>query len=51
MDSSVEEIFLTMVSFNQCCICRTKEEFRNALFYRHYPFCEVAVLSNLAQAD
>ena len=51
MDSSVEEIFLTMVSFNQCCICRTKEEFRNALFYRHYPFCEVAVLQNFAQAD
>ena len=50
MDSSVEEIFLTMVSFNQCCVCRTKEELINALTYRHYSFCEVAVLSNAEEA-
>ena len=46
MEINVEELWLTMVTFNQCCICRTREELRNALFYRHYPFCEVAVLSN-----
>lgn len=50
MEINVEELWLTMVTFNQCCICRTREELRNALFYRHYPFCEVAVLSNAEEA-
>ena len=50
MEINVEELWLTMVTFNQCCICRTRDELRNALFYRHYPFCEVAVLSNAEEA-
>ena len=50
MEINVEELWLTMVTFNQCCICRTREELINALVYRHYPFCEVAVLSNAEEA-
>ena len=50
MEINVEELWLSMVTFNQCCICRTRDELRNALFYRHYPFCEVAVLSNAEEA-
>ena len=50
MEINVEELWLAMVSFNQCCICRTREELRNALFYRHYFFCEIAVLSNAEEA-
>ena len=50
MEINVEELWLTMVTFNQCCVCRTREELRNALFYRHYSFCEIAVLSNAEEA-
>lgn len=50
MEINVEELWLTMVTFNQCCICRTKTELKNALVYRHYAFCEVAVLSNAEEA-
>lgn len=50
MEINVEELWLAMVSFNQCCICRRKEELLNALVYRHYLFCEVAVLSNAEEA-
>lgn len=50
MKINVEELWLAMVSFNQYCVCRTKEELINALVYRHYPFCEVAVLSNAEEA-
>ena len=50
MEINVEELWFTMVTFNQCCVCRTKEELINALVYRHYSFCEVAVLSNAEEA-
>ena len=50
MEINVEELWLSMVTFNQCCICRTKTELKNALVYRHYAFCEVAVLSNAEEA-
>ena len=51
MYANVEEVYLTMVTFNQVCICGTKEELLNALRFRHYPFCEVAVLSNFEEAQ
>ena len=51
MNVKVEEIYLVMVSFNQVFIGRTAEELYNALYYRHYPFCEVAVLNTLEEAQ
>ena len=51
MNVKVEEIYLVMVSFNQVFIGRTAEELYNALYYRHYPFCEIAVLNTLEEAQ
>ena len=51
MNVKVEEIYLVMVSFNQVFIGRTAEELYNALYYRHYLFCEVAVLNTLEEAQ
>ena len=51
MNVKVDEIYLVMVSFNQVFIGRTAKELYNALCYRHYPFCEVAVLNTLEEAQ
>lgn len=51
MNVKVDEIYLVMVSFNQVFIGRTAGELYNALCYRHYPFCEVAVLNTLEEAQ
>lgn len=50
MKIKVEEFYFGMASFNQVFIGRTAEELYNALYYRHYPYCEVAVFSRLEEA-
>ena len=50
MKIKVEEFYFGMASFNQVFIGRTAEELYNALYYRHYPYCEVAVFPRLEEA-
>ena len=50
MKIKVEELYFAMVSFNQVFIGRTAEELYNALYYRYYSFCEVAVFQRLEEA-
>lgn len=51
MNTNVESLFFVMVSFDQAFIRKTAQEFYNALFFRKYPFCEVAVVRSAAEAD
>ena len=51
MNTKVESLFFVMVSFDQVFIGRTAQELYNALYYRTYPFCEVAVVQSATEAD
>lgn len=50
MNTDVESLFFAMISFNQVFTGRTVAELYNALYFREYPFCEVAVFPNLDEA-
>ena len=50
MNTNVESFFFAMISFNQVFTGRTAAEFYNALYFRKYPFCEVAVFPHLDEA-
>lgn len=50
MKIKVEDLYFSMVSFNQVFIGKTAEELYNALYYRQYPYCEVAVFPRLEEA-
>ena len=50
MNNNVESLFFAMISFNQVFTGRTVAELYNALFFRKYPFCEVAVFPNVDEA-
>lgn len=50
MNTNVESFFFAMISFNQVFTGRTVAELYNALYFRKYPFCEVAVFPNVDEA-
>ena len=50
MNNNVESFFFAMSSFNQVFTGRTVAELYNALYFRKYPFCEVAVFPNVDEA-
>ena len=50
MNTNVESLFFAMISFNQAFIGRAKAELYNALYFRKYLFCEVAVFTNSDEA-
>ena len=50
MNNNVESLFFAMISFNQAFIGRAKAELYNALYFRKYLFCEVAVFTNSDEA-
>lgn len=50
MNTNVETLFFAMLSFNQVFTGRTAAELYNALYFRKYPFCEIAVFPNLDEA-
>ena len=50
MNTNVESLFFAMISFNQVFTGRTVAELYNALYFRKYPFCEVAVFPNVDEA-
>ena len=51
MNTKVESLFFVMVSFDQAFIGKTAQELYNVLYYRKYPFCEVAVVRSATEAD
>ena len=51
MNTKVESLFFVMVSFDQAFIGKTAQDFYNSLYYRKYPFCEVAVVRSATEAD
>ena len=50
MNTNVESLFFAMISFNQVFTGRAVAELYNALYFRKYLFCEVAVFSNSDEA-
>ena len=50
MNTNVESLFFAMISFNQVFTGRIVAELYNALYFRKYPFCEVAVFPNVDEA-
>ena len=50
MNTKVESLFFVMLSFNQVFIGQIAQDFYNALYYRTYPFCEVAVVQSATEA-
>lgn len=50
MNTNVESFFFAMISFNQVFTGRIVAELYNALYFRKYPFCEVAVFPNVDEA-
>ena len=50
MNATVESMFFVMVSLDQAFIGKTAQEIYNVLYYRKYPFCEVAVFQSVTEA-
>lgn len=49
-NSEIDELFFTMVTFNEIFIGKTAEELFNALYYRQFPYCETAILYSYDEA-
>ena len=48
--TDIEKIFFAMVTFNEIFIGKTDEELFNALYYRQFPYCEIAMLYSYEEA-
>ena len=50
MRTNVESLFFVMLSFDQVFIGQTEADFYNALYFRQFSFCEVALFPNHNEA-
>lgn len=48
--TEIEQFFFAMVTFNEIFIGKTSEELVNALHYRQFPYCEIAMLYSYDEA-